>query len=267
MNQQTPKYNFWKYQAVGNAYTVVAGDIERVCSPIYGVGGDGILRAVATDEADFGVEIINPDGSSAETSGNGLRIFAYHLWQTDRVSLNTPFTIMTAAGKRTARVFDDNMVQVSMGRADIIALDQPLVVGDSILSANIVSMGNPHCVFVLDALPDEAMTRKLGAQVERHPRFPQRTNVQFAYPVDRRYVIAQVWERGAGYTLSSGSSSCAVAAVVRAYRLCADEISVEMPGGTLNVSFSVDDEINLRGKVEPVAYGFFNAQRDFDRTP
>ncbi len=255
MKQRRAKNNFWKYQAVGNAYTVIDGEFENACSPIYGVGGDGILCEVETDSADFGVEIFNPDGSSAETSGNGLRIFAYHLWQTGRVALDTPFTIMTAAGQRTARVFAANLVEVSMGRPDLIALDEPLVVGGTILAANIISMGNPHCVFILDSPPDEDMTRTLGTQVESHPRFPQRTNVQFVYLISPQHVIAQVWERGAGYTLSSGSSSCAVAAVMRTKGLCDDEIAVEMPGGTLNVTFLPDGTVKLRGNVRVVASG------------
>lgn len=255
MKQLTVKNNFWKYQAVGNAYTVVAGDVERVCSPIYGIGGDGILREVRRDSADFGLEIFNPDGSPAETSGNGLRIFAYHLWQTGRVKLNIPFTIQTVAGRRTARVFADEMVEVSMGSAEIITLDQPLSLGGQILSANIVSMGNPHCVFIRDAPPDEQTTRAIGAQVEVHPRFPQRTNVQFARPIDRHRITAQVWERGAGFTLSSGSSSCAIAAVTHAMGLCDDDIEVEMPGGVLHVRIASNNQITLRGTVQPVAIG------------
>jgi diaminopimelate epimerase len=255
MKQFMPKYNFWKYQAVGNAYTVVDGLQRQVCSPIYGVGGDGVLREHATQEADFGVEIINPDGSSAETSGNGLRIFAYHLWQTGRVALETPFTLMSAAGRHLARILPDNMVELSMGRPNIIALDEPLTVGGVTLLVNIISMGNPHCVLILDTPPDEATTRMLGAQIERHPRFPQRTNVQFVFPVDRRRVVAQVWERGAGYTLSSGSSSCAVAAVVRAKGLSDDLIEIEMPGGHMQVTFLPDHSVQLRGAVHPVASG------------
>ncbi len=251
--------NFWKYQAVGNAYTVVDGEFSRACSPIYGVGGDGLLREVEADAADFAVEIINPDGSSAEISGNGLRIFAFHLWQTSRVMRNTPFTIQTAAGQRTARVLMNNLVEVTMGRAKIIALDEPLSVGDQTVSANIVSMGNPHCVIVLDRLPTESTTRTFGSQIEHHDRFPQRTNVQFVYPIGRKRVIAQVWERGAGYTLSSGSSSCAVAAVMRAKGLCDAEIVVEMPGGALTVSFAPDDQITLRGSVHSVASGTLTA--------
>lgn len=255
MRQSRDEMCFWKYQAVGNAYTVVDGRLTTVCSPIYGVGGDGVLCEMGSDSADFALKIINPDGSSAETSGNGLRIFAYHLWKTGRVVQNVPFTIMTAAGQRTARILADDEVEVSMGRADIIALDEPLIVVGQTLLANIVSMGNPHCVFLLDAPSDETMTRELGALVERHPRFPQRTNVQFAFAKSEADVVAQVWERGAGYTLSSGSSSCAIAAVTRAHHLCGNEVCVQMPGGVLEVRFAADDEITLRGKVLPVAAG------------
>jgi diaminopimelate epimerase len=131
-------------------------------------------------------------------------------------------------------------------------IEGELALSSGVLIATAVGMGNPHCVIFteqqLDALPFETW----GAEIERHPRFPHRTNVQLARVMSRASVEIRIWERGAGYTLASGSSSCAVAAAgVRTGRLDPGRIEVRMPGGTLHVSVA-DQGIRLEGPVEPV---------------
>ena len=260
--------NFWKYHGLGNDYLVVessaeltSNQIQRICDRHYGIGSDGILVQVdGGDSAEFGVQIYNPDGSSAEKSGNGLRIFARYLFDTKQVS-NQPFTVSTLGGLITAHVLTPNKVRVSMGRA-VFEASESLQLNQKLFEAHIVSMGNPHCViFDMDGVDTvEAHASQWGAALETHPRFPQRTNVQFAYVIDRANLYIAIWERGAGRTLASGSSSCAAAAV--AYRLgyCDHKISVQMAGGSLNVEIDLQDGVILQGGVTKVGQGTISAE-------
>jgi diaminopimelate epimerase len=164
-------------------------------------------------------------------------------------------------------------VTVEMGRAtfrapdipmngpdrDVVAV--PLQLGDgSTVTATAVSVGNPHCVVFVDKLDTDAC-RRIGPLVERHPAFPQRTNVQFARVVDRSTVDILIWERGAGYTLASGSSSCgAAAAAVRNGRCEHGRVSVRMPGGELVIDVRPDWSLRLEGPVEEVYTGALSAE-------
>jgi diaminopimelate epimerase len=157
-------------------------------------------------------------------------------------------------------------VTVEMGRAtfrapeipmhgpdrDVVGV--PLQVGDRVFSVTSVSVGNPHCVVFADRL-DEAEVRTWGPRIETHPAFPNRTNVQFARVLGRDRVEIRIWERGAGYTLASGSSSCAVAAAAVRNGLTGGQVTVEMPGGELAIEVREDYSIRLRGAVAEVCAG------------
>ena len=235
------------------------------------MGSDGILLLVPPwTGADFGVRIFNPDGSEAEKSGNGLRIFAKYLHDHGRARAPT-FTVDTRGGRvecqvhvRDGRVHE---VTVEMGRCTFVApeipmngparevVKVPLQVDGQTLLITAVSVGNPHCVVFTDAL-DESETRRLGPLIERHPAFPNRINVQFARVAGPGQVDILIWERGAGWTLASGSSSCAVACAAVKNALCAHGlITVRMPGGTLRVDVRPDWSIRLQGAVEEVCTG------------
>ncbi len=122
-----------------------------------------------------------------------------------------------------------------------------------------VSVGNPHCVVFVDKL-DEERCKALGPQIERHPAFPNRTNVQFARVAGRSQVDILIWERGAGYTLASGSSSSAVACAAVKNGLCDHGlVTVRMPGGTLEIDVRPDWSIRLKGPVEEVYTGIFSS--------
>jgi len=223
--------------------------------------------------ADFGLRIFNPDGSEAEKSGNGLRIFAKYLW--DHGHTKEPvFTVDTKGGRVECHCHlvhgRMNLVTVEMGRCTFVApeipmngperevVSVPLQVGSETLLVTAVSVGNPHCVVFVDAL-DEARVRALGPQIERHPAFPNRTNVQFALVASRSLVDILIWERGAGYTLASGSSSSAVACAAVRNGLCDHGlVTVRMPGGTLEVDVRPDWSIRLKGPVEEVYAGTFS---------
>jgi diaminopimelate epimerase len=238
------------------------------------VGSDGILLLVpAWAGADFGLRIFNPDGSEAEKSGNGLRIFAKYLHDHGHATRAT-FTVDTMGGRVECQCHvvkgRVNEVTVEMGRCTFVApeipmngperevVKVPLQVGPEALLVTAVSVGNPHCIVFTDTL-DEKEVRRLGPLIEHHPAFPNRTNVQFARPVSRSEVEIMIWERGAGWTLASGSSSSAVACAAVKNGLCDHgRVTVRMPGGMLHIDVRPDWSIRLQGPVEEVFTGTFS---------
>jgi diaminopimelate epimerase len=259
---------FSKYHALGNAYLVVppwpedgaqaASQIARLCDPRLGVGSDGVLLGpLPSTRADFRLRIFNPDGSEAEKSGNGLRIFARHLWDQALVR-DAAFTIETTGGIVTAQVLGEGeAVRVDMGEVRFprtpFATEEMVLHGQRITYCR-ASVGNPHCV-VLDPEPTEARARQVGPLLERHPLFPDRTNVQFMAVVDRRNIRIEIWERGAGYTFASGSSSCAAAAVAHKLGLCDAGIDVHMRGGILRIDLDAEFNASMAGPVVYICKG------------
>jgi diaminopimelate epimerase len=268
---------FYKYHALGNDYLVLdpaeAGselspqNIRLICHRNYGVGSDGILLGpLATSQADFALRIFNPDGSEAEKSGNGLRIFSRYLWDQGLIR-EEPVTILTPGGTVTSQVHaGGKTVTVEMGRVSFDSTQIPVegppreVINETIVVAGqelrycAATVGNPHCVVLCDEL-SAIEARRWGPLIETAPRFPNRTNVQFMKVLDRANVQIEIWERGAGYTLASGSSSSAAAAVAYRLGLCDADIAVHMPGGTIDIAISGNFEISMRGPVTKVAEG------------
>jgi diaminopimelate epimerase len=272
---------FAKGHGLGNDYLVLSQAdlprplsqtaVVRLCDRNWGVGADGILLLVPSSRADFGLRIFNPDGSEAEKSGNGLRIFAKYLWDHGLATKET-FAVETKGGVveckchvRDGRV---GFVTVEMGRVTFRAPEIPMngpdreVVGvplqltdGTALTVTAVSVGNPHCVVFVERL-DSGECRRLGPLLERHPAFPNRTNVQFVRVPSRHAIDILIWERGAGYTLASGSSSCAAASAAVRNGLCAHgRVAVRMPGGELTVEVRSDWSLRLEGPVEEVCTG------------
>lgn len=276
---------FAKGHGLGNDYIVMnradlpgeltARQISRICDRNWGVGSDGILLLTeAWGGADFGLRILNPDGSEAEKSGNGLRIFAKYLYDHGHAKGDT-FTVATKGGRVECRchVVDGhmNLVTVEMGRCTFVApeipmngpereaVQVPLQVDGETLLITAVSVGNPHCVIFTDRL-DEELVRRLGPKVEHHPAFPNRINVQWARVASRSMVDILIWERGAGWTLASGSSSSAVACAAVKNGLCDHGlVTVRMPGGELAIDVRPDWSIRLKGAVEEVYTGTLTA--------
>jgi len=269
--------NFSKYHALGNDYlvldpkdrsiTLTPDTIKTICDRHYGIGADGILCGpLPSAQASFALRIYNPDGSEAEKSGNGLRIFCRYLW--DRKLVNDkPFSVETKGGVVQASVLDQGKrVRVDMGKVSFRSEDIPVLgharevlleritVNDKTFTFCAATIGNPHCVIHLDEV-SPAFARQYGPLLEIHPLFPNRTNVQFLKVLDRGNIQIVIWERGAGYTLASGSSSCAAAAVARKLGLCDAEITVHMPGGELDISISDDFHVIMTGPVTRVAEG------------
>ncbi len=272
---------FAKGHGLGNDYIVMdeadlAGRplsteaIVKICDRNWGAGSDGILLLVPTARADFGLRIFNPDGSEAEKSGNGLRIFAKYLWDHKRATRPT-FTVDTKGGvvECQCHVKDGRMrdVTVEMGWATFDAGKVPVrgATGDVVgfpldlagerVTGTAVSVGNPHFVVFVEGL-DEATTRRLGPLIESHAAFPARTNVQFVRPRGKREIDIQIFERGAGWTLASGTSSCAAAAAAVKNGHCDHgSVLVRMPGGELAIDVRPDWSIRLQGPVEEVYTG------------
>jgi len=277
---------FAKGHGLGNDYLVMEERhltaplsepaIVRICDRNRGVGSDGILLLVPSARADFGLRIFNPDGSEAEKSGNGLRIFAKYLWdhgyaKTERFTVDTKGGVVECrCHVRDGRV---GFVTVEMGRAtfrapqipmtgpDGEAVGVPLALQDGTrLTVTAVSVGNPHCVIFTDRL-DEAEVRRLGPLVERHAAFPNRINVQFARRLAADAIEIMIWERGAGWTLASGTSSCgAAAAAVRNGHCRPGRVDVRMPGGALVIEVRPDWSLRLEGPVELVCTGTLTAE-------
>jgi diaminopimelate epimerase len=238
----------------------------RLCHRNHGVGSDGLLVAVPGQRAAFGLRIINPDGSEAEKSGNGLRIFARYLWDTGRVGEES-FSIETPGGLAEARVlaaarsirmgmgqasFDSSVVGISGPRREVVA--EVMDFGGRALTCTGVSVGNPHCVIV--GVPvTEAEARLLGPRVETDARFANRTNVQLLRALDRRNLEIQIWERGAGHTLASGSSASASACAAKRLGLCEGNVTVHMPGGQLQVEIDDTYRVTQTGPVTHIADG------------
>ena len=216
---------------------------------------------------DFGLRLFNPDGGEFEKSGNGLRIFSRYLWDSGLAGTE-PFTIATPGGPVTARIQGDGRsVTVDMGRASFDStqipvagpprevLGETMAVGGEEIVYCAATIGNPHCVVLRDEVSAEE-ARRLGPLIENEPRFQNRTNVQFLRVVDRSRIQIEIWERGVGYTLASGSSSCAAAAVAHRLGLCDDQIAVEMPGGCIDITISDDRFVTMSGAVTRVGVGY-----------
>ena len=260
-----------KYHGLGNDYLVLqAADCEkgtdfgrlaqRLCLAHYGLGADGLLLDYSQGDA-HRLRIFNPDGSEAEKSGNGLRIFARFLFDRRCVVLAREFTVHTKGGVVRCEVLDGGaMVRVAMGRVRFAAGEanarlQSLLAGDRKFSCALVDVGNPHCVVWVEeplAIEDVAT---YGAIIERLPQFVHRINVQFVQLLDRQHISLQIWERGAGITHASGSSSTAAAAVARSLGYCGNQICVSMPGGQLQVDFTSDHTASILGAVTKVFCG------------
>ncbi len=247
--------------------------IRAICDRHWGLGSDGILALTPSKKADFGLRIYNPDGSEAEKSGNGLRIFARYLHAT-RKSKRPQFTVETKGGivriqLHTDRHGDASEATVEMGAATfkpdalpctvpaLELIEQPIEAAGRSLRFTGVSVGNPHCVVFRPTgqswSRDELLA--LGPALENHPLFPKRTNVQLAVPTGPRELFILIWERGAGETQASGSSSCAAASAAVRLGLVQSPVTVTMPGGTLRIDVAADFQLTMKGPVAEVARG------------
>lgn len=274
---------FHKYHALGNDYLILdparqpaalAGGLTpaqavAICDRRRGVGSDGIVYGPLPGEVrpgHFACQIWNPDGSLAEVSGNGLRIFARYLVDAGYVVLESSRAATLHSGGREIPVSFGQTptapIRVELGRAAILPTPENLP-ADLIAALGpptAVDVGNPHCVFFPAGPVDAALARRWGPLVENHPAFPNRTNVQFVQVIGPRRIAIEIWERGAGYTQASGSSSCAAATAALLRGLCHSPVTVQMAGGELVIDLSPADtgwRVALTGPVTPVFVGMW----------
>lgn len=260
-----------KYHGLGNDYLVydpIRNDallqerqIRLLCSRNIGVGADGVLYGPILEDNEIKVRIFNPDGSEAEKSGNGIRIFSRYLKDAGYVE-GEKYVLTTKAGKTEVTFLssDGSRMQVDMGYPKFQAKDIPAVgfgeeiIGESIFfcdnfyNATCVSMGNPNCVILLEEA-DSKKAMQLGPYVERSKYFPNRINLQLCRVIDRANIQIEIYERGAGYTYASGTGACAAAAASHRMNLVDDVITVHMHGGDLLIEFAKDGRIDMTGPV------------------
>jgi diaminopimelate epimerase len=259
-----------KYQALGNDYLVldlpaplddVVARLPVLCDRFRGLGSDGLL---AFDPQAMSVRIFNPDGSEAQKSGNGLRITAAHAvlehgagdaFELGTVGRSNPVRILARNGAEVMSELDigrpsfraADLPALFDGEPERVKLDTPA--GE--VEAMLVSVGNPHCVVFGQPVTKERCL-ELGPYLERHSAFPERTNVQLFEVIDRARARVEIWERGAGYTLASGTSASAVAAACMRAGLVDDRVIIQMPGGDLEIHRAQSGDLIQSGPARRV---------------
>jgi diaminopimelate epimerase len=272
------KAKFYKYQALGNdmlvldptsfEFELTPPAIRLLCDRHFGLGADGICYGpLPSPTSLYQMRFFNPDGSESGRSGNGIRIFARFLIDIGYTQ-NRTFEIELGGCSVTVEVKDETarMFTVAMGRLSFHSRDIPIVgparevvneamqFGGQTYQVTAVTIGNPHCVIFADQV-DQAAAGALGPVVETDARFPQRTNVQLARVIDPHTLEIEIWERGAGYTLASGTSSCAAAGAALKTGHCLSPVEVRMRGGAALVEIDPNWQVKLTGSVEAVAVG------------
>lgn len=274
---------FVKMHGLGNDFILVeradlTGEIDleglalRLCNRHFGIGADGLIIVDRSDWADVKMRIYNADGSEAEMCGNGVRCFAKYVYEKGIVEKN-PINVETLAGivvlqlemekERVTGVCVD-MGEPRLDRREIPMLGEagpvigePLTVGKRQFSITAVSMGNPHCVIFTDNLEVEDLS-ELGKEIENHPLFPKKTNVEFAQILNPREIVMKVWERGVGETLACGTGACAVAVAANLNGLTERSVIVSLPGGKLNINWNErDNHVYMTGPAEKVFEGVY----------
>ncbi len=276
--------NFVKYSALGNDYIVIDPNknsfdpdktvIKNICNRNFGIGADGILLGPIIDwkNKTISVRIFNSDGSEAEKSGNGLRIFSQYLMDEGYIQKKTfgidgkrssSIIIKTIGGNVRSTYNDDGTISIQMGKIEfyneeieVEAFNEDNLEEKTKFKGTYLSIGNPHFVIILDRV-DEKIAKKYGKSIENNSIFPNKTNVQFAQVLNEKNIKIEIFERGSGYTLASGSSACAAAATTFKKGLIKNEVEVLMQGGSLKVL--IDDDFNVLqiGKVKKIFYGNF----------
>lgn len=273
---------FCKYHALGNDYIVLDPNkissplklkpeqIKLICHRNLGIGSDGILLGPTAELSSllpFSVKIFNPDGSEAEKSGNGIRIFARYLRDKGYVK-ESSFVLTTKGGEVLVEFLGgkSDLIRVDMGRSTFQSqkipvcgknrevVNESLIIGKQKFKVTCVSVGNPHCVIPLKTISPE-LAKKIGPLVENHKIFPRRINMQLVKIIDKKNIQIEIWERGAGYTLASGSSSCAAVTAAHRLGLVGKSVSVQMPGGKLKIDLRDDGHVLMTGPVTRVASG------------
>ena len=260
-----------KYHGLGNDYLIYDPNrnacelqerqVEALCRRNLGVGADGILYGPFFDGDKMRVRIFNPDGSEAEKSGNGIRIFSKYLKDMGYVTEES-YVLHTKAGETRVTFLNEqgDLMRVDMGYPEFVAkeisvvgfegeiVNEAIFFGDNFYNATCVSLGNPNCVLMLEEV-SQKKAMQLGPYVENSRYFPNRINMQLCQVLDRENIQIEIYERGAGYTYASGTGACAAAAASHKMGFVGDRVTVHMHGGELLVEFARDGRIDMTGPV------------------
>ena len=280
---------FTKLQGSGNDFILLETNDEQrdwsslaiaMCDRHFGIGSDGLLLLLPSDNADFKMRMFDPDGSEAEACGNGIMCLAKYIFdkrlvgpETDQISVETIVGIrQLKLNKNEGRLAS---IQAGMGKPIFSAADLPVVLGQGSkkvvyiksmlgypvtvdgtdLLLNLVSMGNPHAVCFSNQPVTDFPLSQLGPKVEHLAIFPNRTNFEVARVLSRQQVEVRVWERGAGETLACGSGACAVTAAAQLYGYVDSKVNLKLPGGTLQMDWDGTGEVLMTGPAETVFAG------------
>lgn len=271
-----------KYHALGNDYLVYDPKfntmelneerIKRICDRNFGVGSDGILFGPEFRDGKPVVRIFNPDGGEAEKSGSGVRIFSKYLKDAGYIKEKT-FILITLGGEVIVEFLNESgtLLKVLMGKTtcrsgeipvageDRQVIDEPMEFNGKTYKVTCVSIGNPHCVIPMEEISRE-LACELGPHVEHSKNFPRRINMQLLKVLDRNNIQIEIYERGAGYTLASGTSSCAAATAAFRLGLVDRNVTVHMPGGTLEIQILADGSVFMTGHVQSVGITQFSEE-------
>lgn len=260
-----------KYHGLGNDYLIFdpnknklklnPANVRLLCNRNFGVGADGVLEGPILDDERISMTVWNPDGSMAEKSGNGVRIFAKYLKDGGYVQ-KKDFVIHSAGGQVTIHYLNEEgtRLKASMGKVSFWSSDVPVegprreIINETMIFGRIpypvtcLSIGNPHCVILMDEISRDLVCR-IGRYSESAKQFPEKINTQIMKVLDRTHIQTEVYERGAGYTLASGSGCCAAAAAAHRLGLTDPKMFVQMPGGTLELEIQEDGTVLMTGDV------------------
>lgn len=260
-----------KYHGLGNDYLVYdpnknemklnPANVALMCNRNFGVGADGILEGPVMEGDKISMVVWNPDGSIAEKSGNGVRIFAKYLKDAGYVQ-KKDFKIYSQGGEAVIHYLNEEgtRLQASMGKVSFWSDDVPVegprreIINETMVFGRIpypvtcLSVGNPHCVILMDEISKELVCR-IGKYSESAKQFPEKINTLIMKVLDRTHIQTEVYERGAGYTLASGSGCCAAAAAAYRLGLTDPKMVVQMPGGTLELEIAEDGVVHMTGDV------------------
>ncbi len=277
---------FYKFQALGNDFLIIreselrslTDDFEafsrRICDRHFGAGADGVellLDRTGVDGADFEVRLFNSDGGETPISGNGTRCVAAYLylvegWDQPRVSIATGAGIKSL--RPVERLQDGFQFETDMGVPKLKSAEIPVLLespSDKVVREKLaldgrtfeftsVSMGNPHCSIFVDDF-DDLDWRELGAKIEMHQSFPDRTNVEFIRVVNRDRIEVRFWERGCGETLSSGTGSCAAAIASMLNGFIENMVTVVTVAGELHIQWLDNGKVLQTGEARSVFKG------------
>lgn len=276
---------FTKMQGAGNDFVMLNPErneanwpelAQKICNRHFGIGADGIILALPSKVADVRMRIFNPDGSEAETCGNGLRCLAKYAVINQLIKPGTTkISVETIPGVRNIKLEyrgqELDRIQVGIGvprfdardipvKIDLIKshgpiVDYPLTVEGNALSLNFISMGNPHAVCFAEQELKGFDLRAVGPKVENNSIFPQRINFEIARVRNRKTIEMRVWERGAGETLACGTGACAVAVASIIHDYTDHQVDIILPGGTLNIEWDGKGEVLMSGPAEVVFSG------------